>query len=283
MTIMTNGLHDDRDRAGSADLGQRELIERVKRVLGRDDRVLGVWLVGSYARGTNDQFSDVDLWVVVDPADVDRFCDDWPRICDEIAPTVFRRRIGDRPIFNQITPDWLRFDVSVGTPDAMASRTRSTVLPLHDPTGLSAGLREPGPPKQPDPDRVASIGQEFLRVLGLLPVVVGREEFVVGESGAGLLRSMLIDLMLQDVAVEDLGGALHLNRLLPAERRQILTDLPPLEATGESVIARHVACAAAFLPLAKDLHRRCGLDWPQELEDAARRHLKKALSVELPV
>jgi hypothetical protein len=49
------------------------------------------------------------------------------------------------------------------------------------------------------------------------------------------------------------------------------------------VIARHVACAAAFLPLAKDLHRRCGLDWPQELEDAARRHLRKALSVELPV
>jgi predicted nucleotidyltransferase len=276
MTIMTNGGCGDLDGAGRADMGQRDLIERVKLVLGRDDRVLGVWLVGSHARGTNDRFSDVDLWVVVNAAAVDRFCDDWPAICDEIAPTVFRRRVGDRPIFNQITPDWLRFDVSVGTPEALAGRTRSTVTPLHDPNGLSARLGEPGPPKQPDPGRVASISREFLRVLGLLPVVVGREEFVVGESGAGLLRSMLIDLMLEDVAVEDRGGALHLNQLLPPDRRQVLTDLPPLQATRESVIAGHVACAAAFLPLARDLHRRCGLEWPQELEDAARRHLQRA-------
>jgi len=121
----------------------------------------------------------------------------------------------------------------VTTPNAILSRTRSTVSPLYDPQGLTAGLREQDSPKQPDPDRVASISREFLRVLGLLPVVVGREEFVVGQSGAGLLRSMLIDLMLEDVAVEDRGGALHLNLLLPAERRQNLADLPPLQATRE--------------------------------------------------
>jgi predicted nucleotidyltransferase len=196
------------------------LIERARRVLGGDDRVLGVWLVGSYGRGTNDQFSDVDLWVVVDGSDAESFCDDWPRMCDEIAPTVFRREAAGRRIFNQVTPNWLRFDVSVGTPEAIADRSRSTVKPLYDPGGLSAALRDPGLPRQPEPGQVESISLEFLRVLGLLPVVVGREEFVVGESGAGLLRDLLIDLMLEDVAVEDRGGALHLNRLLPADRQQ---------------------------------------------------------------
>lgn len=266
----------------AAGMGQRDLIERVTQVLARDSRVLGVWLVGSFARGTNDRFSDVDLLVVVEPADVDGFCDAWPRICDAIGPTVLHRRVGDQPIFNQIEPDWLRYDVSVGTPQILARRTRSSLAPLYDPAGLSAGVRKPGPVQEPDPDRISWIGQEFLRVLGLLPVVVGREEFVVGQSGVGLLRSMLIDLMLEDVAVEDRGGALHLNRLLPADRQQILAELPPLRATRDSVIAGHVACTAVFLPLARDLHARCGLDWPQELEDAVRRHLSEALSVELP-
>lgn len=134
---------EDPGRWSAADPAQRGLIARVAEILGRDARVLGVWLVGSFARGTNDRFSDVDLWVVVATDDFDGFCADWPRHCDEITPTVFRRRIGDRPIFNQITPDWLRFDVTVGTPDAIATRTRSTVVPLLDPHGLSAGLGDP--------------------------------------------------------------------------------------------------------------------------------------------
>lgn len=75
---------------------------------------------------------------------------------------------------------------------------------------------------------------------------------------------------------------MHLNRLLPVGRLQVLSDLPALRATRESVIDAHVACASAFLPLARDLHERCGLIWPQEFEDATRRHLTKALSIELP-
>ncbi len=49
------------------------------------------------------------------------------------------------------------------------------------------------------------------------------------------------------------------------------------------VIAGHVARAAAFLPLARNLHSRCGLDWPYALEDAARRHLNMALSVKTAI
>jgi len=49
------------------------------------------------------------------------------------------------------------------------------------------------------------------------------------------------------------------------------------------VIDAHVAYASAFLPLARDLHDRCGLIRPQEFEDATRHHhLTKALSIELP-
>jgi len=82
-----------------------------------------------HPEGTSDRFSDVDLLVVVDPDDVENFCNAWPALCDEIAPTVFRRRVGDRPVFNQVTRDWLRFDMSLGTADTVTGRTRSTASP----------------------------------------------------------------------------------------------------------------------------------------------------------
>jgi len=282
--VTDDGQEDGHGSTGMPNASpQDDLIERAAHVLSRDDRVLGVWLTGSHATGANDLFSDVDLWVVMNPGDIEGFCADWPKISGEIAPTVLLRQIGTRPIFNQVTADWLRFDVSFGTPTDISGRTTSTVKSLYDPTGLSAGLSEPRPPLQPDPERIESLGQEFLRVLGLLPVVVGRGEYVLGESGAGLLREMLIELMLEDVAVEDRGGALYLNRLLPSDRLQTLVDLPVMAANRQSVLAAHVACAAAFLPLARELHERCGLRWPQELEDAARRHLATTLDADLPV
>lgn len=76
---------------------------------------------------------------------------------------------------------------------------------------------------------------------------------------------------------------MYLNRLLPPARLQTLVDLPAMAASRESVLTAHVACAAAFLPLARNLFERCGLQWPQDLEDAARRHLTTTLAVDLPV
>lgn len=280
-------MTDDADRRlprdrGPADLDQQNLIERAATVLGRDARVLGVWLAGSFGRGDNDEFSDVDLWVVVDEQDLIGFWDDWPTTSEQIAPAVLRKQVGDNPVFSQVTAGWLRYDVSLGTPAEIPGRTRSTLRPLYDPTGLSEELADPRPPEPPDPARVASLTQEFLRVLGLLPVVVGRGELVVGLSGAALCLGMLVDLMLEDVAVEDRGGALALNRLLPPDRRQTLLGLPPFQATRQSVIDAHLACAAAFMPLARELHSRCGLVWPQPLEDAVRRHVATTLSVTVP-
>jgi hypothetical protein len=70
---------------------------------------------------------------------------------------------------------------------------------------------------------VARLNREFLRILGLLPVVLGREEYVVGASGAGLARTLLIQLMVEEVAAPGPGGALHLRGLLPVERLVALT------------------------------------------------------------
>ena len=113
---------------------------------------------------------------------------------------------------------------------------------------------------------------EFIRVLGLLPVVVGRDEHVVGASGATLLRTMLVQLALEDVAVEDRGGALHLRALLPDERYRAIAGLPPVLANRDAVIEAHTAAARIFIPLAESLAARCGAEFPAEFYAATREH-----------
>lgn len=258
-----------------------ELIARLDRELRTDPRVLAAWLAGSRGRGDHDRYSDVDVWLVTADADRAGFLADWPATCDRITPTVYRERLGGAPVVTHVTPEWLRFDVSVGVPGDVAGRSGTGLAVLFDRAGLAARLRPDAPPLAPDPDRIAALATEFLRVLGLLPVVVGRGEYVVGVSGAGLLRTLLVRLMLEDVAVPDRGGALRLVGLLPPDRLAVLAGLPPAAATRESVVAAHLACARAFLPLGRQLAARTGAGWPAAMEAACRRHLADTLGVDV--
>ncbi|GAA2000161.1 nucleotidyltransferase domain-containing protein [Catenulispora subtropica] len=256
-------------------------LDRVVEVLRSDHRVLGAWLTGSHARGTADRHSDIDLWLVVRPETRDEFVADWPRLSDEIAPSVLRQRVFGST-FLHITAQWRRWDVSIGVPDDVPSRSVSTLKPLLDRAGLNDRVGPPGEPRAPDPGRISALTTEFLRVMGLLPVVLGRREYVVGVSGAGLLRGLIIQLFVEDAAVEDRGGALHLNSLLPPERLRLLTDLPTPAANSDSVTEAHLACAGVFLPAARELASRTGAEWPSELETALRRRLRSELGIALP-
>ncbi len=261
---------------------QVALIDGCRRVLADDPRMRGVWLAGSFGRGDEDDLSDVDLWVAVDSAELDSVLADWPETSDRIADFVLRQQVGTLPIWHQVTPTWLRLDVSFGTIEDVATRTRTGNRALHDPDSLTEQMAAHGEALQPDVDRVRGLTTEFIRVLGLLPVVVGRGEHVVGASGATLLRTMLVQLALEDVAVEDRGGALHLRALLPDERYQEIAGLPPVLATRDAVVEAHTAVAHIFIPLAESLAARCGIEFPADFYAVTRAHLVSRLGVELP-
>ncbi|CAN5445474.1 hypothetical protein BH10ACT10_BH10ACT10_02160 [soil metagenome] len=263
---------------------QDQLLDRLVEVLRADRRVQAAWLSGSLARDEGDQFSDVDLVVAVDDAERDALLADWDDLAASVAPIVFSNRLdaGPTTVLNHVTDEWLRFDVAVLSPEGVVrTRTASSLRTLFDPTGLHERLRPAGETLQPSGPRIEGLVREFLRVLGLLPVVLGRDELVVGASGSGLLRTMVVQLMLEDTAVEDRGGALRLRGLLPDDRMAAVAALPPIEATRESVIAVHLACAELFLPLARQLAARTGVAWPDDMERALRAHLERQLGLDL--
>ena len=110
--------------------------------------------------------------------------------------------------------------------------------PLIDPDDLHSALPDDLPPGAPKPARVQGLIEEFIRVLGLLPVAIGRGEHVVAARGAGLLRDKLIDLMLEDAALpED-----HASRRDHSSRR------PWASRRRRAILGPHVQGMAAAAP-----------------------------------
>ena len=175
--------------------------------------VRGAWLTGSFGRGTADEHSDVDMFVLVPAEQRDRLVAGWPSVAARYDPLLVKR-LGTAPVFTHVLPGWLRWDVVIGNDTDLAGVDRRRVEELFNKDGASPG--SPGH-RGADPDVVREMTEEFLRVLGLLVVVLERDELVTGVAGSGLLRQMLTTLLRYRAEGDRLSGALHLSRVLPAE------------------------------------------------------------------
>ncbi len=221
-----------------------ECLYLLSDLLRADQRALGCWLAGSLGRGEGDEWSDLDLLVAVDPTSQNEFVAHFESQVAVRVDIVLGKRLelGAATVLSYVRDDWVRFDVSVVPPSELARRDASGLRRIFDREGLHRTAGAALPPAGPSGARVAELTREFLRVLGLLPVVLGR------------------------AAREQLAA---------------LRRLPPIVATGESITAVHLACANEFLPLARELSERTNVPWPHALESALRRHLLSQLGVRL--
>ncbi len=257
---------------------QRALLERLTSVLAADPRVRAAWLGGSLGQGAGDAWSDIDIVVLVEESDRAACIADYRADHPGLPPLVLSHVVYGR-VLAAITRDWERFDLSFLTP---------TELPSQDGAALKLLLGQPDltpPPRVSGGQALAPLEPlvvEFLRVLGLTPVAVGRGEWLVMQQGAGLLRQMLIDLMLLENAVPPGSrGAKRLNPFLSAEQRAILEALVPPIAEPGALLAANAELARLFLARAKPLAVKLGVSWPSDFEAATRRHLHAALSLDL--
>jgi hypothetical protein len=246
-----------------------------------DDRVAALFLGGSLGKGVGDDWSDVDLILAARPEHHAAIAEGVRAWADSIAKLVlWKQPYPGVPLYTAVTDGWLRFDLTVTIPGRVIG-ARATLKPLVDRDEVWAGLPETLPAKPLDPAALTALIEESLRILGLLTVAVGRGEFAIGVTGAGLIRQQLISLLIMETEPPLPPGALHLARLISPHDVAMVEALPGVVATRASVIAANIAYAGALLPRARIIAERVGAVWPEALEAACARQWR-SLGLVLP-
>jgi hypothetical protein len=259
-----------------------DLIAAFSKAAAEHDAVAALLLSGSLGRGEGDAWSDVDLIVVTPEAAHASFVAGVQAWAARVAePVLWRQVYPGLPLFHAVTAGYLRYDITVTTLERM-TESADRVRPLVDKVGAHSRLPSTREPPPLSARAVCEAAEEFLRVLGLLPVAVGRADYAAAAFGAGLLRQQLQTLMVLERRPVTPPGALAVARLLPPDDVRTLEALSAPPARREGAIAGSLALAEAFLPRARRLAAESGADWPAALEAAVRGHLRRELGVDLP-
>ncbi|MEO8115829.1 MAG: hypothetical protein ABI655_15675, partial [Phenylobacterium sp.] len=242
---------------------QQDLVDTISRVLAQDPEIEAAWLGGSLGRGAGDAFSDVDVVVLTGAGQAGKVGERYAKTVALIAePALVNPLYGGR-ILNVVTTDWRRFDLSFIEPDDLARFDAARLTSLFNKGDRAPPTPTPAPYRT-TPETVLPLVNEFLRVLGLGVVAVGRQEWLLALRGMDILRGLIVDLMLEEngVGLVERGGALRRNPLLTSDQRRELEALSPVAADREGVIAASAELAAVFLPRARRLADQIGMAWP---------------------
>jgi hypothetical protein len=262
---------------------QARLIERCIEVVSSDERIEAAWLAGSFAVGTADEFSDIDLHCAISDESADWFREHWSDLARKISPVVLATPLSASGVIGgyAITPEWQHFDI-VMYPMARFDPYRvGPMRPLFDRAGILP--TEPialssvfGTPYFP----VDSVNTYFY-FLGNLAVVLGRGELLVSSSGSMVKRDVgLVQVMLGENGVHKTDGNKRLNRYLTSEQRAFLEALPPLTSQRDSIVEFDRRVAAEVIRRGRALAGATGAIWPADLERATLAYLRRTLGVD---
>lgn len=257
--------------------------ERAADALRDDERVRAVWLTGSLAAGTADAQSDVDLRAAVRAEDFAVIGEWWQELIARIAPTVWTRRWPgppDEAITSAITTDYQRFDLVIQSITDTRPRAYEAAHLLCDKDGVAQRIPLTAPVQHNPLARLPYLVEEYIRLLGMLPIVVERNDVAMGMEGQMGLHTILISLLLMENGIDRMAtGKRHVAAFLNDDQRALLAQVPPLEPTMDSVIQGRAAYGRLFLPRARRLMESHGLAYPTAFEEATRRHLQDTLGL----
>jgi len=258
------------------------LATQIAESLAKADVICAVFLSGSHGMGTADSHSDIDFVIVAGDGATDAIATRLRSVLLEHGDLVLWRDRTVAPVLvNAILAPATRVDALILKPDQLARHTQDGTLALYDPDNIYQTLSPTAQPAQRDVKRLAYQFEEFIRILGLLPLVIGREEYINGVTGVMHLRTLLIDLLIAEANVPYRGGALTLNRRLTAEQRDLLSVLPPLIPTRDGVLEAHRGYASAYLHRAHAFAHAKDIPWPEAFEDATLSHIGQSLGLRI--
>ena len=248
---------------------QTEYLHTLQTALEANPAVKAAWLTGSFGRGNADRYSDVDLNIWLDAANLETFRQATELWLNSIRPLVlFKWMFNDR-MANCLTVDGLRIDLWLHT-DAAPRLDESRVQVMVDREhALQFGTTE----SVPDPTRLNNylISQirEFWRCIAMLPTI-GRDERIIGLFGLSIEVNVLTDVIIGGYGIPRDSGIKRLNPFLPdALRAKIEQALSFDGLTASGLVQAHLALARIMQEEGRQVATRNGFEYPVDIEEAA--------------
>jgi hypothetical protein len=248
------------------------LFDRAAAMFAADDRVRGMWVHGSLARGAADAAADLDLVLAVRDADFGEFAGQWRAWLAAITPTLTAHPLGEGS-FYALTATCERLDVIAEPVSGLAGTALTRRILVFDKDDLSRMIPPPSDPP-PDAGAISYLIAETLRQAANFPIVVLRDDWLMGVVAVQQVQLFLYQLFAEASKPLPPTGPKQWSFKLTPYQRQVLESLPVAAPSQQSVRASREATFAAFFRDAPPIAERNGVPWPSQLETAVRAYLE---------
>ena len=231
-----------------------------------DGRIRSVWLEGSLAQGSADDWSDIDLHLaVIQPENFAAI--EW---LDSKVHLVLADAIpGLSGSFICLTSDWIQIDLNVHSSesDFMSGDSRRALLARDAPIQDIASTHSPrGQAFFPAQDI-----QIFLYFLGKTIASVHRGDLIALSQATSMMRDrLLVNLLLAENGIQTGTINKRIGQHLNDEQMQCLQGVPAFGLSELSIREAQQKPAGDYLARARKLAEKCGATWPLELEEATK-------------
>lgn len=252
-----------------------DLFARVVEAVRDDQRIRGVWLSGSLARGTADPGSDLDLLLAVRDEDFEEFTADWRDWLSGITAVLVGNEIPrSQLIFYALTEDMCRIDGVIEpvsrVPDS-PHRTRVVVL---DRDGLDDRVPAADRGRSPDADKITMIITEFWRQQAIFPAMLdGRQDLLSALLGIENAWQMLYDVFVESNQPLPPMGLKQVSSKLDADQVAVLSGLPSVGADRDELITANRAVRSAMDTAGRSAAERVGAAYPARVAALIGAHL----------
>jgi hypothetical protein len=130
-------------------------------------------------------------------------------------------------------------------------------------------------PNEPADARARLVAEEFLAIHLYLPLVVHREDWLLGLDGVALLRKLLYELDLEENGRTPATSPADWSGRLTAGQRDEILALPTGDATRNGVVDTMLVLRETFLRRGRGV---LGDQWPAVMERAVIDHVDAGIS-----